>query len=100
MSEQLEKRSNDERWVQPLVRGAAKAGRELAAYAREHPDEVAVGLAPLTALFLATRRHRLGAAESVLVTEVGYWCGVLLVREFRAWKARPAGPAPRLRKVI
>ncbi len=86
--------------VAPVVEGVRKAGREVAAYVRDHPDEVAVGVAPVTALVLATRRHRLNVAESILVTEVAYWCGLLLVREYRAWKARPAGPVPKLRRVV
>jgi len=96
---EIEKRTNGDR-VQPVIDGVKKAVRELAAYIREHPDELAIAALPVLALTWATRRHRLSALEGAVVAEVSYWCSVSLVREYRAWKARPAGPLPKLRKVI
>lgn len=98
MSE-IEKATNGDR-IEPLVGKAKAGGRALVAYAREHPDEVAVAAAPMVLTMLATRRHRLNAVEAALVAEVGYWCGVLLAREYKAWKSRPAAPLPKLRRVI
>lgn len=98
MSE-IGKRTNGDR-IEPLVGKAKAGGRALVAYAREHPDEVAVLAAPLLLTVLATRRHKLNAVEAALVAEVGYWCGVLAAREYKAWKSRPAAPLPNLRRVI
>jgi hypothetical protein len=68
-------------------------------WARDNPDEVCVGVAPVVAVVFSTRRHRLSFTEAFLLSEVGYWCGLLAVREYRRWKSQPAGGGPRLRKV-
>lgn len=78
---------------------AAAAGEHLAAigaWAAAHPDEVATAAAPLLVVLAATRRRQLSFAEAFALTEVGYWCGVLALKEYRRWKARPAPPGPPL----
>ena len=96
---EIEKATNGDR-IEPLVDKAKTAGRALVAYAREHPDEVAIAVTPLLLTMWATRRHKLNGLESALLAESGYWCGVLLAKEYRAWKSRPAAPLPKLRRVI
>jgi hypothetical protein len=96
---EIEKATNGDR-IQPVVDRTKVLARAGLAYAREHPDEVAVAAAPIVLTMLATRRHKLNAVEAALIAEVGYWCGVLLAREYKAWKSRPAAPLPNLRRVI
>lgn len=86
----LEKKTNGD-YVQPLVDRFRSRTGELVAYAREHPDEVAIAAAPLIVLTLATMRHNLTFPETVAVSQAGYWCGVLAAKQYRAWKAEPAG---------
>jgi hypothetical protein len=93
------KKTNGDR-VTPVIEGARKGVRDLVTHVREHPDEAAVAAAPVVLMALATSRHKLSMVERVMVSEVSYWCGVLLLREYRAWKERPARPLPKLRKVI
>jgi len=77
-----------------LVAPYAGKAREMlataAAWARDHPDEVAVGCAPFVALTLATMRHRLNLAERALLGQCAYWGGVLAVERYRDWKDQPA----------
>ena len=96
---EIVKATNGDR-VQPVVDRTKVLARAGLAYAREHPDEVAILAAPMFVTLWATRRHRLNALEAALVAEVGYWCGVLLAKEYKAWKSRPAAPLPKLRRVI
>ena len=97
MSKAITPRTNGDR-VQPYVDRGKKALAELGQWAREHPDEVAISVAPVLMLATATRRHRLNFAEAVIVSEVGYWCGVALCQQYRQWKTRPARPS--LKEVI
>ena len=94
----IDRRTNADA-IAPYVGRLKKRGGELAAHFREHPDELAVGLAPVLMLTLATRRHPLNFAEAVLVTECAFWSGVFAVQAYQQWKTKPAGTAPRLRKV-
>lgn len=88
-----------------LVAAVTTAAREhltaLARYAAANPDEAIAAAAPVLIVLAATRRSRLNFAEAFALAEVGYWCGVLALKEYRRWKGRPASPplAPRLVKV-
>jgi hypothetical protein len=90
--------TNGDLFIRPAVERAKKAAAEAFSYAREHPDEAAVALAPVLMLMAATRRHKLSYPEALLISEIGFWAGVLAAQRFREWKDRPAA-APRLRKV-
>jgi hypothetical protein len=88
--------------VQPAVDAAKARMVAIRDWARAHPDEAAIGVIPYVAVIAATSRHRLSAVGRFIVAEAGYLLGVLAVREYRRWKAQPAGgprPGPRLRKV-
>src|SRR5262249_44933770 len=91
-------RTNADR-VAPVVDRARIALGNIAQWAREHPDEVAVGAVPYLLVVGATMRHRLSLAERMIVSHGAYWLAVLTVKEYRGWKTRPAGGGPRLRKV-
>jgi len=86
-----------------LVAGVTTAARDhvvaLARYAAANPDEAIAAAAPALIVIAATRRCRLNFAQAFALAEVGYWCGVLAVKEYRRWKARPASPALHLVKV-
>jgi len=90
-------RTNGDR-VQPVVDRAKQVLAEGVAWAREHPDEAFVTVAPWVLLALATRRHALTYAEALIVSEVGYWSGLLVLQQYRQWKTRPARPS--LREVV
>ncbi len=83
LPESFAPRTNGDR-VQPVV------DRE---WAREHPDELAVTAAPFLMLTMATRRHKLGVAEAVLISEVAYWGGLAMCAQYRQWKTRPVRPS-------
>jgi hypothetical protein len=85
--------------IQPFVDRGRALAVEAFEHFKAHPDELAVGVAPLLMMATATRRHKLNFAEAALVAEVGFWCGVFAVRAYRDWKDRPVGEQPRLRKV-
>lgn len=85
--------------IQPAVDGVKAASRRAFERAREHPDELAVAVAPWAVLTLATFRHKLNLVEMALLAECSFWGGVLAVRAYRQWKDEPAGTMPRLRKV-
>lgn len=86
-------------FVQPVVEAAKAHVTAIREWAREHPDEACVAVAPALAVVLSTRRHQLSFPEALLLSELGYWCGVLALREYRRWKSQPAG-RPRLEKVV
>jgi len=86
-------------FVRPVVVAAKEHVAAVAAWARENPDEVAVGAVPYLLLVAATARHRLSLAERVIVSQAAYWLAVAAVSQYRVWKAKPAGAPPRLRKV-
>ncbi len=90
MSE-ITKRTNGDR-VAPVIDGARKTLTRLGEYVRDHPDEAAVCAGPFLVLAMATRRHKLSYTEAILVSEVGFWCGVFAVQQYQAWKAKPAKP--------
>lgn len=94
----LERRTNGD-VVQPYVdRFKADLVAQLN-HLGSHPDELAVMLAPVLALTLATGRHRLNFAERLLVSECAIWGGYLALQAYSQWKDKPAGSVPRLRKV-
>jgi len=55
---------------------------------KEHPDELAVGMAPTVLLMLATTRHKLNVAEWLVISQCGYWCGALAMHAYQEWKAQ------------
>lgn len=75
--------------IQPSVDHVKKAARLAVEWARDHPDELAVAAVPAVLLTLATARHRLNLPERVLLSQCGYWAGVLAVDRYRAWKTEP-----------
>jgi len=85
--------------VAPAVDRLKGAVALIAAHCREHPDEVAVGMAPWLMLTAATRRHHLNFAEAMLISECAVWSGFFAAQAYRAWKDKPAGTVPALRKV-
>jgi len=86
--------------VRPVMVAAKEHAAAVAAWARHNPDEVAAGAIPYLLLVGATARHRLSLAERVIVSQAAYWLALASVRQYRVWKAKPAGaPPPRLRKV-
>ena len=85
--------------VQPVVEHLKTGVRVAVEHFREHPDELAVAIAPWLVLMTATRRHKLNFAEAALVSECAFWSGVFAVEFYRNWKNKPAGTVPRLRKV-
>lgn len=90
-------RTNGDR-IQPAIDRGRKLLAEAGQWAREHPDELAVTVAPWLLLALATRRHHLTYTEALLISEVGYLCGVAFWAHYRQWKDRPARPS--LKEVI
>lgn len=78
--------------IQPAVDQAKRLLAATAAWAREHPDELLVGIAPCLVLAAATRRHPLSWGEALIISDAGYCLGLVAVRHYRTWKARPAGP--------
>lgn len=78
--------------IQPAVDQAKRLLAATAQWAREHPDELAVGIAPCVLLAMATRRHPLSWGEALVISEAGYWLGLAAVKQYRTWKSRPAGP--------
>jgi hypothetical protein len=97
MAKGITPRTNGDR-IAPVVDRGKKVLAEGVAWAREHPDEVVIGIAPWVLLTLATRRHSLTSAEALIITEVGYWSGVAALQQYRQWKTRPARPS--LKEVI
>jgi hypothetical protein len=85
--------------VQPAVDRVKAQARVIAVHFREHPDELAVSLAPFVMLAAATRRHNLSVIEAALIAECAIWGGFLAFDAYRNWKTKPAGAPPRLRKV-
>jgi len=85
--------------VADVVTAARAHLAAVARYAVAHPDEAIAAAAPLLIVMAATRRRQLTFTEAFALTEVGYWCGVLAVKEYRRWKTRPASPPVRLVKV-
>ena len=85
--------------IAPVVGEVKRRVGDAVAHFKDHPDEMAVAVAPLLMLTLATRRHHLNFAEAALVTECGYWSGYFAWQAYRQWKDKPAGTVPRLRKV-
>jgi hypothetical protein len=84
--------------VQPVVDRAKELLAEGVQWAREHPDEAFVAVAPWVLLTLAPGRLHLTYAEALVVAEVAYWGGVALCAQYRQWKTRPARPS--LREVV
>ena len=85
--------------VAPFVDRGRALAREAFEHFKAHPDELAVSVAPWLMLTMATRRQKLNFAEAALITECAFWSGVFAVQAYRQWKDKPAGTAPRLRKV-
>lgn len=99
MSKAITTRTNADR-VEPVVERAKHLLAEGIQWAREHPDEAFVAIAPWVLLTLATKRHRLAYTEALIITEVGYWSGLLVLQHYRQWKTRPATGRPTLKEVI
>jgi len=86
--------------IQPVVDRGRKLLAEGIQWAREHPDEVVIDIAPWVLLALATKRHQLTYGEALIVSEVGYWSGLAALQQYRQWKTRPATGRPTLKEVI
>jgi hypothetical protein len=85
--------------VGPVIEAARTGLRGAVAVLRDHPDEAAVIALPVLVLALATARHHLNLAEQLAVAVVSVRCGELAGAQYRQWKAQPAIPAPRLRRI-
>jgi hypothetical protein len=88
-------KTNGER-LEPLLRAARGQVQAVVKWAHDNPDEVLILVTPVVMTALATRRHNLGFAETMLISEVSYWCGILAVKAYRDWKAKPSSPALKL----
>ena len=85
--------------VAPLIEETRKEMRKLVEYARANPDEALIVSAPIVALALIAASHDISALEILIAVEAGWACGIFALREYRAWKARPARPLPNFWKV-
>lgn len=90
---QVQPRTNGDR-VQSVIDGVKGAAGQLAAEAREHPDEALVAVLPVLFAWRLSFKYRMDLADHLLLSELaGTVLGPVLLKAYREWKARPARAA-------